>query len=283
MQYGLVFPMMDVLVVPGLAAEAEAAGWDGIFIPDCINIDPRFNGGVPMPADDPWIVLAAVAMQTTRIHFGTMITPPSRRRPWKLARELTTLDVLSNGRVILPVGLGALDDQGFGNVGEATDRKTRAELLDETLDILRGLWSGEPFSYDGQHYQIEELAFAPRPVQQSGIPIWCVGLWPAERSMRRVARCDGLLPNIRKEAGSAEITPDDIRAMKDWLDAHRDMSKPFDIIMEGSTPSDDRAAALDQVGPYAEASVTWWLDSFWSPPNDTDAIRRRLAAGPPRQ
>jgi alkanesulfonate monooxygenase SsuD/methylene tetrahydromethanopterin reductase-like flavin-dependent oxidoreductase (luciferase family) len=281
MQYGLVLPMLDVQIVPGLAAEAEAAGWDGVFIPDCINIDPRFNGGVPMPADDPWIVLAAVAIRTERIRFGTMITPPSRRRPWKLARELTALDRLSNGRVILPVGLGALDDQGFGAVGEATDRKTRAELLDETLDILRGLWSGESFSYEGRHYQVENLAFAPTPVQHP-IPIWCVGLWPVERSMRRAARYNGLLPNIRKPDGSMEITPDDIRAMRDWLDARRDTSKSFDIVMEGSTPADDRAA-LDQVAPYAEAGVTWWLDSFWSPPNDADAIRRRIVAGPPRQ
>lgn len=282
MQYGLVFPMLDVRVVPGLAAEAEAAGWDGVFIPDCINIDPRFNGGLPMPADDPWIILAAVAMRTERIRFGTMLTPPSRRRPWKLARELTTLDQLSNGRVVLPVGLGALDDQGFGAVGEATDRKTRAELLNESLEIVTGLWSGEPFSYEGRHYRVEELAFAPRPVQQPGIPIWCVGLWPSERSMRRVARYNGLLPNIRKPDGSAEILPADIRAMKDWLDAHRDASQPFDIIMEGSTPADDRAAALAHVGPYVEAGATWWLDSFWSPPNDADAIRRRIAAGPPR-
>lgn len=281
MLYGLVFPMLDVHVVPGLAAEAEAAGWDGVFIPDCINIDPRFNGGLPMPADDPWIILAAVAMRTARIRFGTMITPPSRRRPWKLARELTTLDQLSDGRVILPVGLGALDDQGFGAVGEATDRKTRAELLDETLDILTGLWSGESFTYEGRHYQVENLAFTPQPVQQP-IPIWCVGLWPVERSMRRVARYNGLLPNIRKPDGSAEILPADIRAMQDWLDAHRDPSKPFDIIMEGSSPADDRAAAQAQVSPYGEAGVTWWLDSFWSPPNDAGAIRKRIAAGPPR-
>lgn len=283
MQYGLVFPMMDVHIVPELAAEAESAGWDGVFIPDCINIDPRFTGGTPMRADDPWIILAAVALHTEHIRFGTMLTPPSRRRPWKLARELTTLDQLSHGRVILPVGLGALDDQGFGAVGEATDRKTRAELLDETLDILAGLWSGEPFSYQGRHYQIEELTFAPRPVEESSIPIWCVGLWPSERSMRRVARCDGLLPNIRKEDGSTEIGPDDIRAMKSWLDAQRDTSKPFDIVMEGSTPADDRDAALAQVRPYVEAGITWWLDSFWSPPNDPEAIRKRIAAGPPRQ
>lgn len=101
MHYGLVFPTTDPHVVPDLSAEAEAAGWDGIFIPDSINIHPKFNNGVPMETHDPWIVLAAVALRTERLRFGTMLTAPARRRPWKLARELTTLDHLSNGRLIL--------------------------------------------------------------------------------------------------------------------------------------------------------------------------------------
>lgn len=110
MQYGLVFPSMDVHVVPDLAAEAEAAGWDAVFIPDCIWIEVVEDEAFGY---DPWITLAAAAMRTERIKFGTMITPPSRRRPWKLARETASLDQLSNGRLILPVGLGALDDAGF--------------------------------------------------------------------------------------------------------------------------------------------------------------------------
>lgn len=279
-RYGLVFPNMDIHAVPALAVEAERAGWDGIFIPDCINIE----AGGPEIGYDPWITLALVAARTERIRFGTMITPPSRRRPWKLARETMTIDRLSNGRLILPVGLGALDDAGFGKVGEATDRKTRAELLDESLDIITGLWSGKPFSYDGRHYQIQEQTFSPTPVQQPRPPIWVVGLWPSERSMRRVLKWDGFLPNVKSaDGGVAEITPDHVREMRAYIAEHRpvEASTPFDIILEGSTPADDSAKARDAVAPYAEAGITWWLDSFWSAPNDLGTIQRRIAAGPP--
>src|SRR5579884_1479444 len=148
MRYGFILPGGDVQTVVELAAEAEAAGWDGVFYWDGISIP---SAG---PMFDPWVVLAAFALRTTRVRIGAMLTPVSRRRPWKLARETMTVDHLSNGRLILPVGLGALDDEGFGKVGEATDTKTRAERLDEGLEILTGLWSGEPFSFEGKHYRV---------------------------------------------------------------------------------------------------------------------------------
>ena len=131
-------------------------------------------------------------MRTERVRLGAIVTPPSRRRPWKLAREMT-LDRLSGGRLVLPVGLGALDDAAFGNVGEPTDAKIRAELLDESLEILEGLWSGEPFAYEGRHYRFGPMTFRPTPVQRPRIPIWVVGAWPNERSMRRVLRWDGIV------------------------------------------------------------------------------------------
>ena len=124
---------------------------------------------------DPWLMLAAIALRTKHVRIGAMLTPPSRRRPWKLARETVTLDHLSNGRLILPVGLGALDDGGFTKVNEVTDRKQRAELMEESLEILTGLWSGKPFSFHGQHYNIAEVTFLPPPVQSPRIPIWVVG------------------------------------------------------------------------------------------------------------
>jgi len=128
---------------------------------------------------DAWISLTAVAMYTKRIKMGTMLTPLSRMRPWKLASETVTLDNLSGGRVILSVGIGAIDT-GFEAFGEVTDRRTRAQLLDEGLEILTGLWAGQPFSYQGQHYRIKETDFnpPPAPIQQPRIPIWVVGAWP---------------------------------------------------------------------------------------------------------
>src|SRR5438270_870453 len=194
-----------------------------------------------MPVFDPWIVLAAMAMRTKRVRIGTMLTAPSRRRPWKLARETVTLDQLSHGRLILPVGLGALEDGGFSKVGEVTDRRQRAELLDESLEILTGLWSGKPFSFQGNHYHVEEMTFLPPPVQSPRIPIWVVGAWPGQKSMQRALRYDGLLPSkITGGDEPAAITAEDIRAMKAYIDAHRSPSTPFDIVQEGETPGEDR-------------------------------------------
>src|SRR5690348_11034889 len=191
MQYGFIIPGGDLQTILDTAVEVEAAGWDAVFYWDGIYIA---SAGLMY---DPWVVLAGIADRTERVRIGAMLTPVSRRRPWKLARETVTLDHLSGGRLILPVGLGALDDGGFGKVGEPTDRKTRAELLDESLAILTGLWSGEPFHYDGKHYHLDEMTFLPKPVQAPRIPIWVVGMWPSERSMARALRYDGLLPNVR--------------------------------------------------------------------------------------
>lgn len=278
MRYGFIIPGGDLETLLDLTVAAEDAGWDGVFYWDGIYIE----GAGPMY--DPWVVMAAMALRTSRVRIGAMLTPISRRRPWKLARETATLDHLSHGRLILPVGLGALDDGGFGKVGEPTDRKTRAELLDEGLAILTGLWSGEPFSFRGQHYNVEEMTFLPKPVQRPRIPIWVVGAWPREKSMRRVLRYDGLLPNkIGDDGQQATIEPADIAAMKAWIGERRDPAqRPFDIVMEGETPADDAAKAAEQVRPWAEAGATWWLESRWSSMHDAGPVRERVLAGPPR-
>jgi alkanesulfonate monooxygenase SsuD/methylene tetrahydromethanopterin reductase-like flavin-dependent oxidoreductase (luciferase family) len=278
MQYGFIIPGGDLHSIIELACEAEEAGWDGIFYWDGICIE----GAGPMY--DPWAVLAAIAMRTRRIRMGLILTPPSRRRPWKLARETVTIDHLSQGRLILPVGLGALDDGGFTKVGEATDRKARAQLLDESLEILTGLWSGQPFSFHGQHYHVEEMTFLPPPVQVPRIPIWVVGVWPSKKSMQRVVRYDGLLPSKAGATGPADniITPTDIRAMKAYVEEHRTLTTPFDIVYEGETPGDDPQKAREIIAPYVEAGITWWTESMWSFPVDLDKVHTRVRQGPPR-
>ncbi len=226
MKFGFVLPGGDARRAGESAREAEEAGWDGFFVWE------------PVWGVDAWIQLTVAAMQTERIRLGTMITPVSRMRPWKLASETATLDNLSNGRVILSVGLGAIDS-GFEAFGEVTDRKTRAELLDEGLDILTGLWRGQPFNYTGTHYKIKETRFAPPspPVQKPRIPVWVVGAWPRPKSMQRVLRYDGLLPHKMNDKGEIiNFTPDDIREMKAFVDEHRTLETPFDIVVEGTTP-----------------------------------------------
>lgn len=274
MQYGFVIPSGDAREVADLARRAEAAGWDGIFVAETV-------WGV-----DAWVSLAAAAMVTERIRLGTLLSPVSRMRPWKLASETATLDNLSNGRVTLSVGLGALDT-GFTEFGEATDRKTRAELLDEGLDILTGLWQGQPFRYDGTHYQIEPSSFypPPPPLQQPRIPIWVSAAWPKPKSLQRALRYDGLLPVVIGDDGARNPTIDDIREMRVFIDEQRDSATPFDIIVEGETPGDDPAAAHAITSAWEHAGATWWIESLWSAAfNDEQSptVRLRIEQGPPR-
>lgn len=268
MQYGFVLPFVDARTAADLALEAESHGWDGVFVADTV-------WGI-----DPWVTLAAAAMTTGRIRLGTMLTPPSRRRPWKLAAETATLDNLSGGRVILAVGLGA-PDTGFAEFGETTDRKERAGLLDESLDIVTGLWRGQPFSYDGEHYHVRPTEFfpPPPPVQRPRIPIWVVGAWYRERSVRRALRYDGLLPNVLDEARQlAELTPAKVRETRAHADEHS--GSGFDIVVEGVTSPE---SAAETVRPFAEAGATWWLESMWEEPNGPEELRKRIRGGPPHR
>ena len=230
MRHGIILTAGDPREAAELAARAEAAGWDGVFTWDGIAIGPG-------DTYDPWVVMAAMAMRTERVTLGAIVTPPARRRPWKLARETMTLDRLSDGRLVLPVGLGALDDAAFANVGEPTDARTRAELLDESLAILEGLWSGEPFAFAGRHHRFGAMTFRPTPVQRPRIPIWVIGAWPAERSMASAARWDGIIPQVRDDAGlPASPTPDQLREIVAWIAAARaaeGRSGPYDVIAQG--------------------------------------------------
>lgn len=265
MQYGFVLPFVDARTAADLAREAEARGWDGVFVADTV-------WGI-----DPWVTLAA-AMTTERIRLGTLLTPVSRRRPWKLAAETATLDNLSGGRVILAVGLGA-PDTGFAEFGEATARGERAELLDEGLGIVAGLWRGQPFSYEGKHYAISPTGFfpPPAPVQRPRIPIWVVGAWYRERSMRRALRYDGLLPNVLDDAGNlSDLTPEKVREMRVHADERG--VRDYDIVVEGVT---EPGSADETVRPFAEAGATWWLESMWEEPNGPKELRERIRGGPP--
>ena len=279
MKYGFVYPGGEARDAAKTAQVAEAAGWDGFFVWE------------PVWGVDAWVSLAAAAMLTERIRLGTMLTPVSRCRPWKLAGETATLDRLSNGRAILSVGLGAVES-GFSQFGEETDRKIRAELVDEGLEIITGLWKGQPFSFSGKHYQIQELDHLPPPppVQQPRIPIWVVGLWPKPKSMRRVARYDGLLPAIKNPDGShAEITPQAVREMKRYLDERRQGMAPIDIVIEGGeTTADTLPAAMERAAALEAAGATWWLESMWEVLDSMwdvktqEQILKRVEQGPPK-
>lgn len=275
MQYGFVIEGGDAKSTSELALEAEAAGWDGVFIADAMDIG--MPNSPPFPWFDPWIVLAAIAMRTERIRIGTMITPVPRRRPWKLARETVTLDHLSNGRLIFGAGLGAAEhDGGFFKVGEAMDLKVRAQRLDEGLAILAGLWSGKPFSFSGEHYRVAEMTMLPAPAQSPRIPVWVPGVWTKEKSMERALRWDGIIP--QKYKSMERMTPAEILKLKQFIDERRSEPTPFDIIVGGTTPGNRKRAAAT-VRPFAEAGATWWLESLMT--SSLDKLRKRIKQGPP--
>jgi alkanesulfonate monooxygenase SsuD/methylene tetrahydromethanopterin reductase-like flavin-dependent oxidoreductase (luciferase family) len=276
LRYGFLIPTGGPRVVAELAREVEEAGWDGAFYWDGICVGET-------DIYDPWVVMAAMSMRTERVRIGAVLTPPARRRPWKLARETVTLDHVSGGRLVLPVGLGALDDGGFSKVGEPMDRKVRARLLDESLEILTGLWSGESFSYEGEHYRMQEMTFRPPPVQRPRIPIWVVGAWPSRKSMGRALRYDGVL--AAAVGGSAEspgVTPETIREIREYAEENRQGDGAFDIVCEGQTQGEDPGRTASIVRPLAEAGATWWIESPWTAPNQPEDLRVRIRQGPPQ-
>jgi alkanesulfonate monooxygenase SsuD/methylene tetrahydromethanopterin reductase-like flavin-dependent oxidoreductase (luciferase family) len=276
-KYGFIATQGTIDETLELARMVEARGWDGFFTWDGISVGE-------MSVWDPWVVMGAVATQTERVTLGAIVHPLSRRRPWKVAREALTVDHLSNGRLVIPVALGALDDRGFSGVHpEVTDRKERAERLDETLEILKLAWRGEPFSFEGQHYRVDDLVIQPRPVNDD-IPVWVVGAWPSRKSVSRAARYEGILPNVvgapPPEEGPSGFTPEVLREIMAWIGDHRDSDEPFDVVVEGVTPTGDPHATSAQVRAWADAGATWWIESMWGD-YSLDDLRRRIEQGPP--
>jgi alkanesulfonate monooxygenase SsuD/methylene tetrahydromethanopterin reductase-like flavin-dependent oxidoreductase (luciferase family) len=272
MRSGFIVTAGDPRTAAELAADAEVAGWDAVFTWDGVALGA-------LDTFDPWVVLAAMAMRTERVTLGAILTPPARRRPWKLAREAMTLDRLSGGRLVLPVGLGALDDAAFGNVGEPVDARTRAERLDESLEILQGLWTGEPFGFEGRHYRFGPMTFRPTPVQRPRIPIWVAATLRSERSVRRALRLDGVMPQTT-DVGEIRALAARVDRERGPLDADRDRAGgDYAITVEGtSDPSDPDS--VERVRAFAEAGATWWIEADWNGAS-VERLRARIAAGPP--
>jgi alkanesulfonate monooxygenase SsuD/methylene tetrahydromethanopterin reductase-like flavin-dependent oxidoreductase (luciferase family) len=220
------------------------------------------------------------------IRFGTLIIPMPLRRPWKVASEALALDHLSDGRLILGLGAGAIwmGWQGFPN--EVTDTRARAEMLDESIDILTLLYQRKQFDYDGRHYHlklslVDEIHYPPRSVQQPRIPLWTVGIWPKKKSMQRVLKCDGVIVEKRDAEGRGEeATPTDIREIKTYVEAHRAMTTPFDIVVVGKTTGLTRAELQDKLLAWKESGLTWWIEVVIGDPEGQ--VVARIRQGPPQ-
>ncbi len=273
----------DPRLFADLARRAEQAGWDGLFVWDHITHRKALRRTIA----DPWVLLTAAALATERIRLGTMITPVARRRVQKLAREVTTLDRLTGGRMILGVGTGAPVADEYGTFGEPTDLRQLAAHLDEGLEALNLLWSGEPVTFRGEHVVVDDVAFLPTPVQRPRVPIWVAGEWPAKPPMRRAARWDGAVPILPETDGGNSRRPDPaaVAEVREFLDASRAAagreSEPFDLVIRGTTPADP-AAAADLVAPLAAAGATWWEECDPDHLEQAASMFRRVDHGPPR-
>lgn len=259
-----------------LAREAEASGWDGFFMWDHVVYRKRADKEMV----DPWVVLGAIAGSTERIKLGTLITPVSRRRPWKLARETATLDHLSGGRFVLGVGLGNPPDADFGDFGEVSDDRTRAAMLDEGLDVIADLWSGAPVTHHGEHYELVDTRMLPPVLQAPRIPVWVAGVWPNRAPFRRAARWDGVVPTKKSGERFERMTPASVAAMKTYIVERREADAPYDIVISGWT-GHELPGAPGKIEPFAAAGATWWLEATPGAPGWEQEVRARIDAGPP--
>ncbi|HWV22806.1 MAG TPA: LLM class flavin-dependent oxidoreductase [Thermomicrobiales bacterium] len=285
MKHGLTAPNFgtfgDITRLVEFTREADAAGWDGFFLWDHLQtIDLPPDG----PVIDPWIAMAAIASQTERLRLGAMVTPLSRRRPWKVARETVTLDHLSNGRLIVGAGIGGDYYREFSGFGEPVGDRLHAAKLDEALEILDRLWTGESVTFDGEHYHLENITFNPTPVQQPRIPIWLAGIWPGTKPFQRAAKWDGIFPLYRPDG---VFPPEEIRAMVDYIRRFRTSEAPFDVVIStkshepGKTdplPSDEY---LSELAALEDAGVTWSMQGLHLAAS-IDEVLAVIRQGPPQ-
>jgi alkanesulfonate monooxygenase SsuD/methylene tetrahydromethanopterin reductase-like flavin-dependent oxidoreductase (luciferase family) len=263
--FGAVGPGRDPRGLGELARLAEDCGWDAVFLEDYLV----YQGDSSQPTYDPWICLAVMATATSTIRLGTTVTPVPRRRPWKLAAEAVALDQLSAGRVILGVGIGDPGDPFLRAVGEQAEPHLLAEKLDESLEIIDALWTGEPVTYAGKHYQLDGVQLTARPIQRPRIPIWVGGNLLVPGVRRRIARWDGSCAYKGSTDDPQQLTPADVRGLLAEVAVARGSTAGFDFKVSGGSPA-----------RFAEAGATWW--GRWIPPGPLADAHEILRAGPPR-
>ena len=276
-KHGIFLPVFSEFADPrrsaALAAAAEQAGWDGVFVWDHMLAEPG------MAVADAWITMAAIATSTTSLRFGPMVTPLARRRPWVLARQIASLDQLSGGRLTVGVGLGDDGWREFSAFGDESSPRVRGELLDESLRIVQDLLSGNVVDFTGRHFVIDSAEFLPRPLQDP-VPFWAAVRWPNRKPLARAASLQGCFP-IFAGSGQTPAPPaaSDLAALRGvltGLGAPRSHDLVVRVSLHKLAPA-DRASA---VAALAGAGVTWVLEAF-APGQDATQIEAWVRSGPP--
>jgi alkanesulfonate monooxygenase SsuD/methylene tetrahydromethanopterin reductase-like flavin-dependent oxidoreductase (luciferase family) len=253
-----------------VARVVDENGWDGFFLWDHVVVDRA----APPPISEPWTVLAAVATATSRVRIGTMVTPVARRRPWVLARQVLTVDHLSGGRAVLGVGLGVPPELEYGAVGEPADPKVHAELLDEALEVITGLWSGDPVDHRGRNFTVADVRFLPPPVQQPRVPIWSAASLPARGGVRRAARWDGVVPMHATIDELRPCTPEEVATIVREIRGAREGDGPFDVVVW--VVFTDESLRRE----YADAGATWLVEGPAPGPDWLDDAFHMARSGP---
>jgi alkanesulfonate monooxygenase SsuD/methylene tetrahydromethanopterin reductase-like flavin-dependent oxidoreductase (luciferase family) len=251
-----------------LAKSAEECGWEGFFLWDHVFLPWAPEQDVL----DPWSILSAIAVQADTLTIGTTVTPLPRRRPMVIARQAVTLDRLSNGKFVLGVGLGG--DRELKALGDEENPKLRGEMLDESLEILKGLWSGKPFTYNGKHFKIEEpVTFKPA----GNIKIWVGGTWPIKKPFRRAAKYDGVFP--LKAGSDPSIYPQDYKEILSYIGKYRGSMESFDLVKSIYTIKDKEHDSY--IHDFVEIGIDWLLEAFWPGRSSLKEIQERIEKGPP--
>lgn len=253
-------PFTDATVVVDLAIAAEAAGWDAVLLWDHLQFSPSAG----LPVHDPWVLLGAIGARTERVLVGTGVTPLARRRPWIVAKHITTLDHLTRGRALLGVGLGEPPDADFAAFGDPEDPKERAVLLDDGLDLLAALWTGEPVAHHGPRFDVTAQLLPP-PIQRPRPRVFVGAVVPHRRPLERALRWDGIFPI----GADSLLTADEIARYLADIDR-----PPGWDVWATLTPGESVAA-------FAEAGVTWLVEGTWPQGDWVRELERRIEEGPP--
>ncbi|OLS19693.1 MAG: 5,10-methylenetetrahydromethanopterin reductase [Candidatus Heimdallarchaeota archaeon LC_2] len=256
LKYALFIPLFSEFADPQLlleiATKAENAGWDGIFLPDHLMHDNKYGSWL-----DIIVSLSSIAVNTSRIKIGTWVLPLPRRQPWQLAKQLATIDQLSNGRLILGAGLGS-PASDYTSIGMDYDTKILAEKLDEGLTILDLCWKGMPFSYDGKHYKLEHVELHPKPYQKPRIPILIAGRWPAKKPILRGSKWDGIMPITNRFP--EQFKENELRDLVTYYLSLRENNNNGDIVIGWNQPGTTNKAEFHDL--CKDIGVTWLMHNL---------------------